>query len=686
VTDGNVRTDKIITVMNNGDRHHFYVRDEPLRDIISTKPRILGTLNQIGRVMKNTLQYTVTGTPMFAPIATLMNYALIQHNAFVRGVKYTPVDAVKGLVESASHRLSDGISQALAKSIAEQSGLARVAPNFAQDLKIRLDNRMRNSIFGLVQREAGNLSTPLQPHELDNRLIDLAKMAAPTIGSDVMSLTTLGRFVSGFTRMMHEAPVLGLIKRQLKESGNLSGGSVRRTVADALDISGDTRRHGYGPASSAFHSWVPWSSAMVQGIGSTAEAFGKAGKDGKYGRIAATVALSTAVPASAVIWNTVIGDEYADYYWSKLTDAQRVNNIYLGVPGLPPEQGILIPLDPLIGVYNAIAIESLNAAFNLSKTRLYGGQLPDSANVSGINGAHFIAALGRYFEVPLPPAAQAAAIMWKKEQFSVKPQLDKDGNFTIFGGHPIQTGTRLDPSTSAARPEGTDPVVEGVARAMFGVAADVVASAYTAGRQGYASGGAKQGFDFAIDATADTLKKQMRYMQPLWSGMMRSNETDELSQTAMIKSKGIENFNKMFQSNVPGMFSLEGGQINRGDTSVVNTDPVFATATRFLKGAQFEKSTYDENMRMLRNEINSIRSTGKWDGKPITYAERNKMIEDKSLQIRALQARFVASVQVIEKQASEAMRQQFGRDFNFTFEGFQPRPNLGTGALLPARR
>lgn len=680
---------KTIGVINKGKHHYFYVPDEALRNIILTKPQLLGALNQFGRLGKNVLQRYTTGTSWFAPIAGVMNYQLIRFNAWASGESYNLRDLGRGLMANAGYRLSSGLSEGMARAIANETMMYKAFPNAVGDLQKHFKARMDKSIMSVIQREAGNLSTPLL---MEESMISLTQRAAQLFGHDIPVASSLARFLDGFKRVMHEAPVTGLIMKQIDQGapgavpGGLSPKAIRSAVHRSMDIAGDVRRHGYTQASATFHAWVPWSAPLVQGIGSTTGAMANAVKTGNPQRLIMASAAVMTPMAGALIWNQYMGDEYADYYWNKMTDVQRVNNIYLAVPGLPPEQGMLIPLDPLWSVFNAVTVEMTDAVLQLSRMRLYGGQIPDSGD-TGVNGAHIIEAVGRYFDIPVPPIIQAFYAANYEKSASLRLGSNQQGKLAFGELRDIGSTTKYDTaSTTRQVDSGVNAVADGMLRALFGLGAEIAINVYGSGSQGFASGGPKQGLEYAGDALIDSLARQARYAQPLFSGMLRSNETDELSDLARWKSEGVSGMERTFQQNVPGVYTLQGAQVTIGDSKQMQADPVMQLTSRYLTGAKFEKSQYENQIEMLRREMSDLRSTGKYNGKPISYAQRNELIEAKSLQIRATNARYISSLQNIEDEINKQGQVEFGRDIGFKFESYQPRPNLGTGAFLPARR
>ena len=677
----------VLQVHHKGKVYMFHVPNEAMRNVIMTKPMMLKMLNQSARIFKNTLQRFTTGTTVFAPAAMLMNYQQIQFNALVRGVKYNPIDVVKGMAISANFRLSNGLANMITQSILNNTGLAQMYPTHAAKLLETLKGRLSRSLMSTVQRETGSLAMPWLPLELEARMIDLMKMAAPSFGHDMVSLHSLANFLNGIKRVFHEAPVVGLINRQLGGETVVAPQKMRNVVKGALDIAGDTRRHGSSGGAEAFHAWVPWSGPLVQGIDTLSTAIHHAVKTGNKSNILYAAAAVMSPMAGALLWNKFMGEEYNDYYWNNYSDEQRVNNIYLAIPGLPPNRGMLIPLDPLWGMLNAVAIETVDSILGLSSTKMVEQRAGTKA--TNLNGNHLYKAFARYLDIPVPPAIQAIFAMSMKETMQWRPSYDPSGNMSFGESRSLGSPTKYDTSSSARNIDsGFDIITEGVLRALFGAGAELLISTYDAGRQGFASGGEKQALGYAWDGLTDALARQSRYMQPMFGGMLRVNMNDEISATARAKEKGVDQLVGMFQRNVPGMISLDSALSTEGfDAKTLIADPVFALVVEIgLEPARLVTKIYTDEVQNRQSVLDIAKASGKQNKVALTYKERGRIMEEKTLEIRALGARYVASIQAVEEAVNVAAEKKFGRPINFSFSNYQPRPAPGTGTFLPARR
>ncbi len=685
--------ERTMTVVHRGQEYLFYVPDRTMHSVIETHPRTLGLTVQALRASKNVFTSWTTGLMVRAPVSMLYNYMQIQTNATLRGVPYNPGTAVKGMIKNAAYRSGVAISDALSHSIANDSGMARFAPSIAADLKTRLDRYLPDMLMGIVMRESGGLATNLMAHELDKTIMDIAKMASRTYGQDAVSVASVVRFWNGLKRVMHEGPITGLIDNVLQaDSSTVSqADKVRKAVHDSYDIAGDVRRTGSAPFMQGAVAVSPWLSPLIQDIGTLAGAVAAAVKSGRIDRIALAASSIMGPSIMAVLWNSYMGDEYSDYYWNKLTPQQRASFWYVAIPGKPPNQGFVLELSPTWAVLNSVAVEAIDAVTGASNANLYDQTRNGPAARTGRNGRMMMEAIGRYFEISPPPVLMAA-LATVDMQLSLKPQYDaKSDNPTWAAFRSIGKPTRFDQSSATKEASNTySALAESILTSLFGIGGQLMTVPVNAASQGFASGGIKQGAEYFGGALKDTMLSPAKFMQPIFPGMFRSNETDEISQVARLKADAIKELNAMFDRSGSGLYSFSKAIPSVGDSLQTIDDPMFSVVAEQLTHAMFSLKMYNEKHAELRNQILDLRSTGKYgigkDKVPVTYKRRNELIEQTSLAIRDLNATFVTDLTEQERAVNERAEKLLGRPTDFEFETWKPRPNLGAGAFLPAPR
>jgi hypothetical protein len=78
--------------------------------------------------------------------------------------------------------------------------------------------------------------------------------------------------------------------------------------------------------------------------------------------LASGIFMGTAMPAMmSTQWNAALGPEYTDYQFNMRSPDRAASDIYIGIPGRPPEQGIEISIDPLLR-WAKVAAEGIYAS------------------------------------------------------------------------------------------------------------------------------------------------------------------------------------------------------------------------------------------------------------------------------------------------------------------------------------
>lgn len=106
---------------------------------------------------------------------------------------------------------------------------------------------------------------------------------------------------------------------------------------------------------------TPWGNIFLQANMRLAKAF-------RDNPAATTVGIFNAVALPAMLStmnNASLGPEYSDYQYNVRTPDRQAGYIYVGIPGLPPEQGLEIPVDPLMRPFKFMAELMSGAYFGL---------------------------------------------------------------------------------------------------------------------------------------------------------------------------------------------------------------------------------------------------------------------------------------------------------------------------------
>lgn len=115
------------------------------------------------------------------------------------------------------------------------------------------------------------------------------------------------------------------------------------------EFSGDPSRSGafsssVGKGAGVLTTATPWGNIFIQANLRLAKAF----KENPHGT-AMGIFNAVALPSIlATAYNAATGPEYSDYQYNVRSPDRQAGYIYIGIPGRPPEQGLEIPIDPLL--------------------------------------------------------------------------------------------------------------------------------------------------------------------------------------------------------------------------------------------------------------------------------------------------------------------------------------------------
>jgi hypothetical protein len=174
------------------------------------------------------------------------------------------------------------------------------------------------------------------------------------------SLVTLAKGMEIVFDSIQEAPRFGTFDRNVKR-----GADPKAVIAQVRKLTGDNTRSGrvYSPggaritadavnkemlAPSKQIGWMtefiregtPYFNPMVQGLRRAGESFIK---DPIGTNLRAWTAIG--LPALSIVgWNEMLGPEYNEFSFKERSSRDIAMNLYIGIPGLPPERGIQVPI------------------------------------------------------------------------------------------------------------------------------------------------------------------------------------------------------------------------------------------------------------------------------------------------------------------------------------------------------
>lgn len=250
-------------------------------------------------------------------------------------------------------------------------------PSSRLQLAQQISNSYMNSFYHLAN-ESGGFDASLMKHNIQQArgvFREVAKTTGPVAGS-IPGIKTLGRSMSamlhGWSNIfdaVQEAPRFSTFIRNVK-----AGKSPEEASRIARNLTGDTMRSGrvFNPqgrridvdaqnkgaklVNSALaypleyiRESTPYFNPMVQSMRKMMNAF-------IDNPVQANIRAWTAVGLPGLIsmgWNEMLGEEYNRHAFETRSSRDIANNLYIGIPGLPPEKGIQIPMPLELTMFNS---------------------------------------------------------------------------------------------------------------------------------------------------------------------------------------------------------------------------------------------------------------------------------------------------------------------------------------------
>jgi hypothetical protein len=380
---------------------------------------------------------------------------------------------------------------------------------------------------------------------------------------------------------------------------------------------------------------------------------------------------------SEMVYNSNLGPEYNDYYWNGFTTQQRNSNFIYMIPGRPPQDAILIPVSPEWSLFRSVVMESADAIFNLSDTGIMEGVDQAKANRS-----HFMKALTRVAEIALPPPVAAAATMLGADvRLGINETFEANEEDGVGFIRNIKSGGRAF-DRSEVTGEHLDETVANMLQDIFGAAGAAYVKIHEAVATGLTAKGGSitEGLDRGIEALGDSIKRQARYGQPLWGQSVHPSASEDEITKHYIHAK---NSMKALANQVDRDYFRAGklfvdGQLVSGDTIVPSDDPINAEAAVLSKQVSSSLNKLDQEINQLHTNIKTINNARNLGD----IRQRNKLRDEKILQMQALRAKGLAAVHDAEAIISKQLSKKYRRDIEFRFSAFQPRANLPTSSIF----
>ena len=701
-----LNTDKRIIVQHKGQFYMFQLDNPHLKTALDMDPRLIGKTEQFFNQWKNNFTAFTTGRfSVFGPTSFLYNQQLatlsaFSHGGFREGVT-TWMDSFRGAYEMFAYNVSQDVVRILKRNIDQNTGMfANMAPDLSRRLVEKLERKVQNSVVGVLQRESGRLASSLGASQYSGNITNVLEEAAPHISRvyGANALPMIGRIWTHINNAAQEGTALGRVMREVSRKGGLGaipdaevGRFMRTATRKAKDLVGDVRRRGTSPVARQFHASVPFSGAMFQAWAVVGNAMYKNPK-----MFGAALLTTIALPAAMeVTWNNTVDPDaeftttdvdgntqtwtYRDYYWNGFTTEQRNDNVIMFVPGKPPWEAILMPVTPEFTLIRSIMIEGMDTLFNLA-----GGD----ARKTGNEGDHFLAALTRVFDLPVPPPLAAAISAGTGKDFRVAPSftIGDDGKESLTFLHATPPGTSRIGGDSGIKESGDEfsNQTSLVLYDLFGAAAATsiaIAEAYYGGNddemQPFTD---RVGNAFA--KAGEMTRKQARWVQPVFGKALSPNPNGDMATELLVKRKVLENArDNATRIDTRGMAQAEG-QIAGGDTLGSGIDdPIYRAVVADAQPVLNEIGQLDDMIKRIKNKITTAENANvmfREDGTrvPVSAREKRDFIDAWKLQISSYKAVQLEFVNKFEKNLSDVLTNRLGRRINLDLRTLSPRSNI----------
>lgn len=374
VVEGNV--DRLVSVYRNGKKE-TYITSALQAQLLRFDPYVAKhpTLFAIKRI--NEWNMAGLGSVVFAPVTAIRDTIgglVLRKDGITAGNPLQVAAAVpKQLWARAQQGIATNIYAGLAsgKTMIPESIIPRATQKAYAD---KISNQYLNSIFHLANQSGGFDGSIMRSNvefaknaigEIKRTINESAALHHPALDNMVTRFGYRGvsNIMDGFAALfdaVQNAPRYAALEQTVKK-----GAKVEDAVLGARGITGDVSESGrvfrpdgrvmrgdyvdqgvtsyvapgVGKVVDFTRETVPFVNPMIQGTRNLIRSF-KDDPAGTLGRAWLYVGLPA---VTAYSWNEMLGEEYNDYAMSRRSAQDVAMNMYIGIPGRPPEEGVEIP-------------------------------------------------------------------------------------------------------------------------------------------------------------------------------------------------------------------------------------------------------------------------------------------------------------------------------------------------------
>ena len=656
----------VLGVYRNGKLEHYEFGDPLVRTALQFAP--FTSRFKMFNLTRQIVQQGTTGLlqPFFAlktffwdaqVTAALRNSSRSFGTTGVKGDPLAFIDSLAGIPQNLGPRAALELANRIEASLLRESGIFSQIPREARRmLADRMLNTYTKSMRGVLDRYGGfnvNLTTDATETGM-RKLLESSDILSKRLGP-----SKAGLFINsykGLIESIHNSSKIRLFHQNFDES--MTPKQIRKLVQEVRESVGDFSKRGLGrtntklrepqtrrevlagtvfkgsnafDTSSALIEAVPYYNVTLQAL----TRFGKAFGQDKLGTMQG-VFLAAVMPAlaGAVAASLYSDDEhdYRDFYWNRQPGWWRTTNIYLPIPGLPPEEGITIPLAPEFGWISTTIIGGVDQFYGLSNRNVENPALNDAyESLASFTG----------LIVP-PPLAAATNVAGFQAELGFDPISG-----SAFGLRPVSseqvTGGEVGRTTGSI----LDAKAEAVVTSLFGTVSRMVIETLNAAGQAQP--------EDLLDAAATQASFEAAKRIPLPLGLFSAHSVNNNKVVLLQKQQATERIISVFTNSVlqRGIAS-QGTPLNlSGNLGPEVTNPKFIQAAPLISSA-LQSNPAIMQLSQFRNALKKELSTLK--GTFPKTAELQKRINEETFQIQDLETQMAEEILRVEYLIGQQLR------------------------------
>jgi hypothetical protein len=285
------------------------------------------------------------------------------HGAGMRGDPTIAADYAFRVAQGMQAMFAQRAARALKDSIITDGFLSKtLSPQVAQMYADKMSDVFKRSWVSKLQQDGQMGPASLMSVDYSKRYADTLAMLQSPKGVMAKSVAGIGsayRTLEDVLHILSSAPAASLMAIN-------KNNDAWRTKTLIRNFSGDPGKSGAfsAPAFQKLGKLTaasPWGNIYIQGL----MRIGKAFKDDPVATSTGIATLIGMPTALATIHNATSGEyvdpatgkveNYSDYQFNKRSPDRQAGYLYIAKPGLPPEQGFEIPIEPVLGPFKYAA-------------------------------------------------------------------------------------------------------------------------------------------------------------------------------------------------------------------------------------------------------------------------------------------------------------------------------------------